>query len=325
MPVILQGRPNLRPYLYEQFHLAHEAVIASPWSYKEAQMSSDKLDWERVSEADRNTIGGILRGFTLIEIGATCYWRDIVARSFKHPEIVMMATSFSHQETIHAKAYDHLDATLGLDSYKAFLQDKLAIAKLDNILSLLADNDLTNLANSLAVFSGAVEGVSLFASFAILLSFTKKSLFKGMAQILSWSVLDEQLHSTMGIQLYKQLVEEAGEQIVDKARIKEGFQAIIANELAFIEQAFADGDLETISKEEASDFVKYRANKKLMELGLKPMYLLSGAYKQVKQFFDTQVEGTVQNDFFALARNGGAYSAMLSQDFYNGLKTALPG
>ena len=45
--------------------------------------------------------------------------------------------------------------------------------------------------NHLAIFSAFTEGVNLFSSFAVLLSFKMRNLLKGVGQIVEWSVRDE--------------------------------------------------------------------------------------------------------------------------------------
>ena len=315
---LLDTRQRLTPYEYPQFAEAHNAVMHSPWSPYEVAMSADVADWHNISEAERSTIAGILMGFTLQEAGIGCYWRNIVANTFAKPEIINMATAFSAQEAIHARAYAHLEDTLGLNTYDAFKQDAQAIAKLEPFFEPKA-----NLATSLAIFSGAGEGVSLYASFAILLSFAKLGKFKGMQQILSWSVLDEELHSKMGIELYKLLIAEYPEEKLNMQDIYDAFELIVKNEQCFIYQAFSNGDLPSITLEQAQDFVYYRANKKLMELGLQPIYTLSGAYLTIKQFFDTMILGKTMNDFFSQSRNGSSYSAILTQDFKSAICQVL--
>jgi ribonucleoside-diphosphate reductase beta chain len=307
---ILEYRQNLTPYDYPVFAEAHYSVMQSPWSPYEVGMQGDVIDWEKISETERAVIAGILMGFTLIESGIGCYWREVVAKKFRLPEIVNMATTFSHQETIHQRAYAHLEDTLGLNTYEAFKQDEVAIAKINQFMNP------QNLATSLAIFSGAGEGVSLFASFAILLSFSKRGLFKGMQQILSWSILDEGLHSKMGIELFKTLVKQYPDLTPKSDDIYQGFEGVVANEIKFVEQAFNGQTLPDITLEGSIDFIKYRANLKLMELGYEPFYSLEGDYLSIKDFFDTMVLGKSHNDFFAQQRNGAGYSAMLTQDFH---------
>ena len=46
-------------------------------------------------------------------------------------------------------------------------------------------------AKSLAIFSAFTEGVNLFSSFAVLLSFKLDNKLKGVGQIVEWSIRDE--------------------------------------------------------------------------------------------------------------------------------------
>lgn len=312
---LLDIRQRLTPYEYPQFAEAHNAVMHSPWSPYEVAMSADTKDWADCTEDEQSVIAGILMGFTLQEAGIGCYWRNVVANHFNKPEIVNMATAFSAQEAIHARAYAHLEDTLGLDSYSEFKQDESAIAKLEPFF-----NESADLATSLAIFSGAGEGVSLFASFAILLSFSKQGKFKGMQQILSWSVIDEELHSQKGIELYKLLIEEYPELTPDAEAIYSGFKLIVENELFFIRQAFNGNSLASIKLNEAESYIKYRANKKLMELSLEPIFENNSDYLTIKSFFDIMIYSKTMNDFFAQSRNGSGYSAVLTQDFKSALK-----
>ena len=40
-----------------------------------------------------------------------------------------------------------------------------------------------------------MEGIALFASFAILMNFPRRGLLKNVGQIITWSIRDESLHS----------------------------------------------------------------------------------------------------------------------------------
>ncbi|MGL4568072.1 MAG: ribonucleotide-diphosphate reductase subunit beta, partial [Fusobacteriaceae bacterium] len=223
-----------------------------------------------------------------------------------------MARAFSYQETVHAKAYDFLEATLGINSCEGFINDPISTKKIEDIFKYLNEDFCTQL----AIFSGGVEGVSLFSSFAILLSFLKDNRFKGIGQILSWSTLDENLHSKFGIDLFKTYCREESV-IPNTEAIYEAFRLIVENEVFVLNQIFIKGDLPSVRYEEALAFLYYRANMKLIELELEPLFPSWKEYRNLKSIFDLQVFGKTQNDFFALSRNGGAYSAMSSRDYSN--------
>jgi ribonucleoside-diphosphate reductase beta chain len=81
-----------------------------------------------------------------------------------------MARVFADFESIHAEAYARLNEELGLDDFEAFMEDEASKAKIDRLLETPGDN-IAEQALSLAIFSAFTEGVNLFSSFAILMSF----------------------------------------------------------------------------------------------------------------------------------------------------------
>lgn len=173
---------------YPEFFEYYEKAEASTWRAQEVSMNADVTDWQHnLTESERDLIAGVLRGFTVMEMGVSEYWGDVVCRNFPKPEIRSMARAFSYFEQIHAKAYNYLSDTLGINEFEAFLSDPAAQRKVETFFTECSSEKV-----SLAVFSGAGEGVSLFSSFAMLLAFNKTGRMKGLAQIISWSVRDEQ-------------------------------------------------------------------------------------------------------------------------------------
>lgn len=314
MPTILDEKLDQRPVLYPQFAEAHKKALFTPWHHFELTIEPDLLDWvDKLSEPEKRVIGNLFKAFTVQEEVVNCYWRKI-ASTFKHPEIVHMATTFSHQECVHALAYDFLESSLPMHTLATtdFKEDPVTQKKLKDIIEF---QDLEDLVTSLSAFSAFVEGVSLYSSFAVLMSFTKKGYLKTMYQILSWSVRDERLHSDSGIKLAQALINEGlGE--MDEIKVYEVAQLLVGNEVEFIKQAFGDDkDLGFVDVDQAVYFVYHRANKKLMELGLDPVFPHHNYYKPLAKFFYTSLEGRAMNDFFALSRNGGGYTSTVVQNF----------
>ena len=121
------------------------------WRPEEVSMSTDVTDWQEASEEEKAVIGGILRGFTQLELHVACYWGDVVTKFFPKHEVHAMARAFSCSEAVHAAAYSHLSDTLGLDEFEAFLGDPTARTKIDYFVNQ------TDPIVSLGVFSGAGE------------------------------------------------------------------------------------------------------------------------------------------------------------------------
>lgn len=302
-------RPIRVPFAWDAYKIASRMK----WFAEEVDMHNDVDQFQNgeINDNEKRVIGGVLRGFTLIEQVVGDYWSDIVAKSFYEPEIIMMAREFASQECTHIVGYDYLDSTLGIDSYAAFLQEPTAVEKLESLVNQIqSDSDLLT---SLAIFSGAVEGVSLYGSFSVLLSFSRFNKMKGLGRILGWSINDEAFHSEMGINLYHHLRQSRG-WTPNIDAIYDGFEQVVGNEIAFINAAYKDGDLESITRSQAIGYVYYRANDRLTQLGLKPKYLQTESGIEVANWMSVLVDGVSSGDFFA-GKLSDEYSTHVEQNF----------
>ena len=304
-PYKINGKFDFPEY-YERFQKA----IASVWRPEEVSMAHDVYDWQEATTEEKAVIGGILRGFTQLELCVACYWGDVITKYFPKHEIHAMARAFSCSEAVHAAAYSHLSDTLGLDEFEAFLGDPTARAKIDYFVNQ------SDPIVSLGVFSGAGEGVSLFSSFAALLSFNLDGRFKGVAQIISWSALDEQQHSDGGCTLFRHLDAEGKVSDEQKAEVIRGFNAVLDNEDACLEKIFNGYKLKCIDREDLWHYLRHRANDRLSALNISYGFDYDKTKADsIKKWFEPVLRGQVSNDFFALQKEGSMYVAKPSQTF----------
>jgi ribonucleoside-diphosphate reductase beta chain len=298
---------------FPEYFNRYQKAIASIWRVQEVSFDPDVRDWQQATDTEREIIGGILRGFTTLEQIIGDYWCDEVCRMFPKPEIVSMARAYSTFESVHAEAYTHLSDTLGLDEFEAFLGDPIAQKKIEEFSKY-------NGKVALGIFSGAGEGVSLFSSFAVLLSFNRTGRFKGLAQVISWSALDEQQHSDGACSLFRQLVREQGLTDEERLLIKSGFDAVLENERAFLANIFRGREVNGLTAEALDAYMLQRANNRLRELGI---YNGSDCHydydailaNSVKEWFDVMVMGQKSTDFFAASKSGDNYVAKPIQNF----------
>ncbi len=277
------------------------------WIHTEVPMMSDINDWKQnLTETEKNIIGSILKGFAQTETVVNDYWTGLVTKWFRKPEIIAMATVFGAMETIHAEAYSLLNEELGLDDFSEFLEDEATMAKIealtDNRDSYDGEINWHERAKSLAIFSAFTEGVNLFSSFAVLLSFKLRNKLKGVGQIVEWSIRDESMHSEAGCWLFRTLLEEKPELKTPEleAAINEAALLSLQLELDFIEKVYEEGDLEGFSKDDLISFIKHRVNTKMGDLGYRP--IVNGidvkAVERMK-WFDHLSAGKQHTDFFA--------------------------
>jgi ribonucleoside-diphosphate reductase beta chain len=232
-----------------------------------------------------------------------------VTNWFPVPEIRMMAQTFGSFETIHAVAYSYLNEVLHLEDYEAFQHDPSIMDKLEMLISVdKNDESLQNIAKSLALFSACAEGIQLFSSFAIMLSMRKKNLMTGIGQQMIFSIRDESLHSEAGCKLFRTLIEENPQIWTEelKAEIYTGVELSLKTEFNFIDKVFELGNLDTITKDQVKNFMYDRANRKLKEIMLDPIYVIDLELLEQMDWFYILVSGEQQTDFFFNRETGYA-------------------
>ena len=304
---ITKERVVYKPFEYPEAHDYWMKQQQAHWLHTEVPMMSDVTDWKQnLTDTEKNIIGSILKGFAQTETVVNDYWSGLVTKWFRKPEIIKMAVTFGAFETIHAEAYSLLNAELGLDDFSEFLEDETTMAKIENLMNV-RDNmdgtpDWTERAKSLAIFSAFTEGVNLFSSFAVLLSFKLRNLLKGVGQIVEWSIRDESLHSNAGCWVFRQLMKEKPE--LNTPELKEDIrQAALLSlklELDFIDKVYEMGDLEGCTKYDLVSFIKHRTNTKMADLGYDPVVndIDMDAIQRMK-WFDSLSAGKQHTDFFA--------------------------
>lgn len=301
---ITKERLYFKPFEYKWAYDYWFKQQNAHWLHTEINMQSDIKDWkENLSEKDKSVIGEILKGFVQTETEVGNYWSTMVPEWFKVPEIKMMAQTFGAFETIHAVAYSYLNEILELDDFKAFLEDEVTMNKLRGLMKVHSDNNrkysIEEIAQSIAIFSAAAEGIQLFSSFAVLLSFRKFNRLKGIGQQMIFSIRDESLHSEAGCKLFRVLCEENPKLLLTiENNIYNGILLALENEFIFIDKIFQKGDLTSISKEQLKNFMKDRANRKLLELGLNEKFKINQDLLDEMNWFYMIISCEQHTDFF---------------------------
>ena len=306
---LLKERVVYKPFEYPKAFDYYMKQQQAHWLWTEVPMAQDVTDWKTtLKDHEKNIVGGILKGFAQTETVVNDYWTGLVTGWFRKPEVIAMATTFGCFETIHAEAYSLLNEQLGLDNFAEFLEDETTMAKIESLMNVRDAHDGTpnwhERAKSLAIFSAFTEGVNLFSSFAVLLSFKLENKLKGVGQIVEWSVRDESLHSDAGCWLFRTMMEENPKMKTKKLQkeIAEAAHLALKLEFDFIDKVFEMGDLPNLGKEELKNFIKHRVNTKMGDLGLEPIIpseeIDKGALKTMK-WFDAVIAGKQHTDFFA--------------------------
>ena len=234
-------------------------------------------DWQDITLDEKNLLTQIFRLFTQSDVDVASGYIDKYMRVFKKPEARMMMSSFANMESIHQHAYSLLLDTVGMpeNEYKAFAEYE-AMADKHKYLSgsTLKISNKESIAKNLAIYSGFTEGLQLFSSFVILLNFPRFGKMKGMGQIVTYSIRDESLHVEAMTQLFREFIKENVDIWTDdfKKEIYSVCRQMVKLEDKFLDLVFEMGDIQGLTKTEMKEYIRYIADRRLLQLGLKPNY-----------------------------------------------------
>lgn len=318
-PISLQGKGLIGlletsgSYRVDRYPWAYEAWKRQQqihWVGEEIPLGEDIKDWsgDGLQVEERNLLTQIFRFFTQSDMEVSDNYFKRYIPIFQPLEIQMMMAAFTNMETVHIDAYALLLKTLGMPNteFQAF-QGYAAMRNKVDYMKTFGVSTCADVARTLAMFGAFTEGMSLFASFAMLMNFPRFNKMKGMGQIVSWSVRDESLHAASIIQLYHAWQSETGavtraveDDIIDVAK------TMVALEDKFIDLAFELGGVKGMSANDISSYVRYIADWRLTQLRLTPCFGYFkgkfGAYEQVREhplpWLTAMLNGVEHANFF---------------------------
>lgn len=248
------------------------------WVPDEAQMQTDVEQWKsgKITEPEKAFIKMILRLFTQADTDVCASYVEKLLPVFKNADARMMLLSFANREVTHMLGYKRLNDTLGYDTEEfmsEFLQYSEMKSKHDFMIESADLKSPTGVAEYLAK-QVLMEGVNLFASFGMLLSFSQEGKLPGMVSINQWSIVDESLHVKGLCELFRQYLQEHPRIVNDKfkAKIYETARKVVEMEDSFVDLVYSVGHTTAVSKEQVKAYVRYVCDYRMQQLGLKPQF-----------------------------------------------------
>ena len=234
---------------FVEITVKHEKVH---WFEHEAKLGIDVSQWKngKISPSEKDLISNILRIFTQSDVNVG---------------------SFAAREATHQRAYALLSDTLGFG--ESFYFEFLDYAEMKEKHEFMIET-IGKTQHDFAVYLAKqtmMEGVSLFASFAMLLNFDRLGKLPGMCDIVRWSMVDESIHIEGNCALFREFIEEHPSIVDDvfKKEIYETARTLVKLEDSFIDRAFKLGGVDNLDKEDVKKYVRYVADYRLNQLGFK--------------------------------------------------------
>ena len=297
---IFKERNYYKPFSYPWAFESYDTQQKMHWLPSEVSLHEDVNDWNnRMDESEKNLVKQILTFFTQGDVDVAQAYMDVYIPLFKPLEIRMMLSAIATSEANHAHAYSLLNDTVGMDDrdYQAFQEIKAMNDKHEYLWKSKGGTEEEQMIRDMAVFSAFGEGLQLFASFVMLLNFTRFGKMKGMGQIVAWSIRDESHHVESMIKLFHCLLDEKPKVWNDnfKRTLYDICRDMESLEDKFIDLAFAMGPVDGLTPDEVKQYIRHIADRRLLQLGLKPNYAVK---ENPLEWVDWVVNGVEHTNFF---------------------------
>lgn len=248
------------------------------WVVSEADMTQDVEQWKggAIVPQQKDFIKMILRLFTQSDTNVCAGYVERLLPVFKNADARMALLSFANREVTHMLGYKRLNETLGYDSNE-FMQEFLSYKEMADKHAFMVEQSNLRSNKGIAEYLAKqilMEGVNLFASFAMLLNYSRLGLLPGMVSVNQWSIIDESLHVEGLTEIFRIFVEENPSVVNEefKRTVYETARKVVSLEDAFIDLCYSIFSPKKLAKEDLKTYIRFVCDYRMQQLGFKPQW-----------------------------------------------------
>lgn len=303
---IFDKRINYKPFEYPEILKFTEAINKSFWVHSEVDFTADTQDFHsHLNDAERSAIKNSLLAIAQVEVAVKSFWGNLY-NHFPKPEFNGLGSTFAECEFRHSEAYSKLVEVLGYNNeFQNLMSIPVIKERVDYLSEVLQNTKSDNRKEyvvSLILFTILIENVSLFSQFAIILSFTRfKGYMKNVSNIIAWTSVDEQIHANGGIYIINKIREENPDFFDAETieMIRETVKHSLDVEKNILDWIFIEGDLDIINKTDLLNFMKFRVDESLLQIGFDKIFNTTMEEYRPMAWFEEEVFANSLDDFFA--------------------------
>jgi ribonucleoside-diphosphate reductase beta chain len=245
------------------------------WFPEEIAVSKDVKQWSQFEHQE--TYKQVLAGLTLLDTIQTNIGMNEIARYAPDLQEKALYTVFASFEAIHAKSYSYIFTTLCTNSEidtifewvksNHYLQYKAN--RISDVYRSIRENDLVSLWKAMFA-SVMLESFLFYSGFFYPLYLGGQGMLRNSAEVISLILRDESIHGVAVGYFAQQRFQQFPDSLKEELKVW-GYEFLLDlyhNELEYTDDVYAETGLGP----EVKSFVRYNANKALMNLGLDTMF-----------------------------------------------------
>ncbi|WP_100641272.1 class Ia ribonucleoside-diphosphate reductase subunit beta [Alteromonas facilis] len=310
-PMFMGNPVNVARYdqqKHEIFEKLIEKQISFFWRPEEVDVSKDRVDFQKLSEAEQHIFISNLKYQTLLDSVQGRSPNIALLPIVSIPELETWIETWSFFETIHSRSYTHILRNLFTDPSNVFddIVVNSEIKKRASDISRYYDDLIfyTQLWQTLGegkhTINGevhnvtirelkkklflcinsvnALEAIRFYVSFACTFAFAERKLMEGNSKIIRLIARDENVHLTSTQHILNLWARgkddpemaEIAEELKDEARAI--FLKAVEQEKEWADYLFQNGSMIGLNKDILCQYVEYIANHRMSAIGMEPPF-----------------------------------------------------
>nr|WP_172199357.1 class 1b ribonucleoside-diphosphate reductase subunit beta [Saccharibacillus qingshengii] len=301
------------------------------WTDDEIPLSDDKMSWITLTEDEQEAYMQVLGGLTLLDTVQGGVGMPQIMEHVEDLQRKAVLAFMGMMEQIHAKSYSSIFTTLAsteeIDKVFRWVEENPLLQKKAEIISKYYQNIQTPKDLYLAMGASVMlESYLFYSGFFYPLYLAGQGKMTSSGEVIDLILRDESIHGLYVGVLAQEVLRDlpASEAEAATKELYELLHTLQVNEELYTEQLYTKIGL----KDEVDKFVRYNANKAMMNLGLEPQFeedeesinpiVMNGLKTQTKQ-----------HDFFSKKGNGYVRTVhvepLRDEDFlFDTLETPVP-
>ena len=282
--------------------MTYEKLTSQFWLATRMPVPKDKADWGKLPDVEKDLVGKVFGGLTALdtlqsEIGVDSLKGDVRTQ---HETAVLNNIAFMESE--HARSYSSIFSTLNTpkeiqDIFKWTEENKYLQIKADIIENIYKNGN----ALEKKVASVFLESFLFYSGFYTPLYYLGNAKLINVAEVIKLIIRDESVHGAYIGYKFQQGLKELPQDKQDEFKnwVYELLYQLYENEVKYTEDLYH----EVGWTQDVKVFLRYNANKALMNLGLQPLFTDSA--DDVNPIVINGLStGTTNHDFFSSVGNG---------------------
>ena len=297
-----------------------EKLTEQFWLDTRIPLSNDLDDWRKLSDQEKDLVGKVFGGLTLLDTMQSESGVEAIRADVRTPHEEAVLNNIQFMESVHAKSYSSIFSTLNtkseIEAIFEWTNNNEYLQKKAKIINDIYENG-TALQKKVA--STFLETFLFYSGFFTPLYYLGNNKLANVAEIIKLIIRDESVHGTYIGYKFQLGFNELSEKEQDDLR---DWMYDLLYQLYENEENYTKTLYDQVGwTEEVLTFLRYNANKALMNLGQDPRF--PDTANDVNPIVMNGIStGTSNHDFFSQIGNGyllGSVEAMQDDDYNYGL------